>query len=119
MTGIVQGHKHKMIIVNGMPDHIHMLVGMRPTQSLSELMQDIKGSSSGWINERKLTGSRFQWQEGYGAFSYSKRELPVIIDYIKKQEQHHSQQTFLEEYNELLNEFEIVFDEKYVFKLPE
>jgi REP element-mobilizing transposase RayT len=96
-----------------------MLIGMRPTQSLSELMQDIKGSSSAWINERKLTGSRFQWQEGYGAFSYSKRELPMIINYIKNQEEHHRQKTFMEEYKELLQEFEITFDEKYIFKLPE
>jgi REP element-mobilizing transposase RayT len=119
MTGIVQNHKHKLIIVSGMPDHVHLLIGMRPAQSLSELMQDIKGSSSTWINERKFTKTRFQWQEGYGAFSYSKRELPVIIDYIKNQEEHHRQKTFLEEYKELLQEFEIAFDEKYVFKMPE
>src|SRR5258705_4026259 len=82
MTGIVQEHKHKLIIVNGIPDHVHMLIGMRPAQSLSDLMRDIKGSSSTWINERKLTKGRFQWQEGYGAFSYSKRKLQVVIDYI-------------------------------------
>jgi putative transposase len=119
MTGIVQEHKHKMIIVNGMPDHIHMLIGMRPIQSLSDLMQDIKGSSSAWINNRKFTKGRFQWQEGYGALSYSKRELPVIIDYIKNQEEHHRQKTFMDEYKELLQEFEIAFDEKYIFKMPE
>jgi len=119
MTGIVQEHKHKLIIVNGMPDHVHMLVGMRPTQSLSDLMQDIKGSSSTWINERRLTKGRFQWQEGYGAFSYSKKELPLIINYIKNQEEHHRQKTFMEEYMELLQEFEIAYDEKYIFKLPE
>jgi putative transposase len=119
MTGIVQNHKHKLIIVNGMPDHVHMLIGMRPTQSLSELMQDIKGSSSTWINERRLTQGRFQWQEGYGAFSYSKKELHVIIDYIKNQEEHHHKKTFLEEYRNLLEEFEVAHDEKYIFKLPE
>jgi REP element-mobilizing transposase RayT len=119
ITGIVQEHKHKMIIVNGMPDHIHMLIGMRPIQSLSDLMQDIKGSSSTWINNRKFTKGRFQWQEGYGALSYSKRELPVIIDYIKNQEEHHRKKTFIDEYKELLQEFEIGFDEKYIFKLPE
>ena len=119
MTGIVQEHKHKLIIVNGIPDHVHMLIGMRPAQSLSDLMQDIKGSSSTWINERKLTKGRFQWQEGYGAFSYSKRELQVVIDYIKNQEMHHHQKTFMEEYKELLTDFGIAFDEKYIFKLPE
>ena len=97
-TGIVQQHKHKLIIVNGMPDHVHMLIGMRPTQSLSDLMQDIKGSSSTWINERRLTKGRFQWQEGYGAFSYSKRELSIIIDYIKKPGKTSSQKTFMDEY---------------------
>ena len=119
MTGIVQENKHKLLIINGMPDHVHLLIGMRPTQSVSDLLQDIKGSSSKWINERKFTMSRFQWQEGYGAFSYSKKELPVIIDYIKNQEQHHHQKTFLEEYKELLDEFEVAFDERYIFKSPE
>jgi len=119
MTGIVQEQKHKMIIVNGMPDHVHMLIGMRPAQSLSELMQDIKGSSSAWINSRHLTKGRFQWQEGYGAFSYSKKDLPVIINYIKNQEEHHRQENFIEEYKKLLDEFEITFDDKYTFKLPE
>lgn len=119
MTGIVQEHKHKLLIINGMPDHVHMLIGMRPSQSLSELMQDIKGSSSAWINKRHFTKSRFQWQEGYGAFSYSKRELPAIINYIKNQEAHHRKENFLDEYKKLLNDFEIAFEEKYIFKLPE
>ena len=73
MTGIVQEQKHKMIIINGVADHVHLLIGFKPHQSLSELMQDVKGSSSKWINERKLTRSKFNWQEGYGAFSYSNR----------------------------------------------
>jgi putative transposase len=119
MTGIVQEQKHKLIIVNGMPDHIHMLIGMRPTQSLSGLMQDVKGSSSAWVNEKRLTKSRFQWQEGYGAFSYSKKELPAIISYIKNQEDHHRQKNFIEEYKKLLYEFEIAYDDKYTFKFPE
>jgi len=119
MSGIISNNGHKMFAINGMPDHVHMLVGMRPTQSLSDLMQDIKGSSSTWINERRLTKGRFQWQEGYGAFSYSKKELPLIINYIKNQEEHHRQKTFMEEYMELLQEFEIAYDEKYIFKLPE
>lgn len=119
ITGITQAHKHKMIIINGMPDHIHMLIGMRPSQSVSELLQDIKGSPSKWINEKRFTAGRFQWQEGYGAFSYSKKELPSIINYIKNQMQHHSKKTFLEEYKELLDEFEVTFDEKYIFKMPE
>lgn len=99
-----------------MPDHIHLLIGLRPTQSISELMQDIKGNSSKWINERKLVSGKFSWQEGYGAFSYSKSELSNIIHYIDNQESHHKKKSFMEEYIELLEEFEIDYDERYVFK---
>jgi REP element-mobilizing transposase RayT len=116
ITGIVQAHGHKMIIINGMPDHMHVLLGMRPTQSLSDLMQDIKGSSSKWINERRFTKTRFEWQPGYGAFSYSKSELQNVIDYIKNQENHHRKKSFMEEYRGLLNEFLIDFDERYLFR---
>lgn len=83
ITGIVQTNKHKMIIINGMPDHLHIAIGMRPTQSVSDLMQDIKGSSSTWINDNKFVQGKFQWQEGYGAFSYNKSLLPKLINYIK------------------------------------
>jgi len=119
MTGIVQANNHKLIIVNGMPDHVHLLVGMRPTQSVSELLQDVKGSSSLWVNERRLAKGRFQWQQGFCAISYSKKDLPFVIEYIKNQQQHHHQKTFMEEYKDLLKEFEIEFDEKYIFKEPE
>lgn len=75
ITGIVQNKQHKMIAINGMPDHVHVLIGMRPTQSISNLMQDVKANSSKWINEQKLTLTKFEWQTGYGAFSYSKSQL--------------------------------------------
>jgi putative transposase len=116
ITGVVQANKHKMIIVNGMPDHLHIAIGMRPSQSLSDLMQDIKGSSSKWINDNNLSSGKFQWQEGYGAFSYNKSLLPKLIDYIKNQEEHHSQKSFLDEYKEFLKAFEIEYDEKYIFR---
>ena len=116
ITGIVQANKHKMIIINGMPDHLHIAIGMRPSQSLSDLMQDIKGNSSKWINDNKLTESKFNWQEGYGAFSYNKSLLPKLIDYIKNQEKHHKKKTFLEEYKEFLKAFEIEYDERFIFK---
>lgn len=116
ITGIVRNHNHKPLIINGMPDHIHLLIGLRPTQSISELMQDIKGNSSRWINERKLIPGKFSWQEGYGAFSYSKSELSNVIHYIDNQESHHKKKSFMEEYIELLKEFEIEYDERYVFK---
>lgn len=99
-----------------MPDHIHILFGLRPAQSLSDLMQDIKGNSSRWINERKFTRGKFSWQEGYGAFSYCRRDLPIAIQYIENQNSHHKKITFKEEYLNLLKEFEIDFDDKYIFK---
>ena len=116
MTGILQSYDHKLLIVNGMPDHIHILFGMRPKQSLSDLMQDIKGSSTKWINDKRLTGSKFSWQEGYGAFSYAKSDLPKVIKYIANQQEHHSKKPFMLEYKELLDEFGIDYDEKYLFK---
>ena len=116
ITGIVQNNKHKMLAINGMPDHVHILFGFRPSQSLSDLMQDIKGSSSKWINEKRFIKGKFSWQEGYGAFSYSKSDLPNVIQYIKNQEEHHKKRSFIEEYNDLLREFEIDYDERFVFK---
>ncbi len=116
ISGIVKNNGHKLLIINGMPDHIHILFGMRPNQSLSDLMQDIKGSSSKWVNDKNLTKGRFSWQEGYGAFAYSKSQLPQIIRYIEKQEEHHKKKTFIEEYKEILRLFEIEYDERFVFK---
>ena len=116
ISGIVQNNKHKLIAINGMPDHIHLLFGFRPSQSLSDLMQDIKGNSSKWINEKKYLKGKFSWQEGYGAFSYSKNDLPKVVDYINNQLLHHKRKTFSEEYIEILREFEIDFDDRYVFK---
>lgn len=116
ITGIIQSQKHKLIAINGMPDHVHILFGMRPIQSLSELMQDIKGGSSKWINEKRLINGKFSWQESYGAFSYSKSQLPQVIRYIEKQEEHHQNKSFVEEYKEFLTSFGIEYDEKYIFK---
>ncbi len=116
ISGIVQNNNHKLLSINGMPDHIHILFGLRPSQSVSDLMQDVKGSSSKWINDKKLVQGRFSWQEGYGAFSYSKSEVPTIIQYITNQTIHHKIKTFSEEYYGLLKEFEIDFDDRYTFK---
>ena len=116
ITGIVQQHTHKMIIINGMPDHLHIVIGMRPIQSLSDLMQDIKGNSSKWINDNKLVAGKFAWQEGYGAFSYNKSQLPKLIEYVRNQDEHHKKKTFIEEYKDFLKAFEVEFDEKYIFK---
>jgi REP element-mobilizing transposase RayT len=119
ITGIIQNQNHKLLSINGMPDHIHILFGMRPTQSLSDLMQDIKGDSSRWINENKFVPGKFSWQEGYGAFSYSKSQLSAVADYIENQKQHHKKKTFLEEYKKILNDFKIEYDERYIFQAVE
>ncbi|MGF7217157.1 REP element-mobilizing transposase RayT [Spirosoma lacussanchae] len=116
MTGIIQNYSHKVLAINGMPDHVHILIGMRPTQSLSDLMQQLKQESSKWINDNKLAGIRFAWQEGYGAFSYSKSQLPAVVRYIDTQEEHHRTRSFVEEYNQMLDTLGIDYDERYVFK---
>jgi REP element-mobilizing transposase RayT len=116
MTGIIQNHHHKVLAINGMPDHVHIFFGMRPTQSLSELMQDVKGDSSKWINSRGFVKGKFSWQEGYGAFSYGMSQLNNVIQYIENQEAHHKKKTFNEEYLELLREFEIDYNEAFLFK---
>ena len=115
ISGIIMNNGHKLIIINGMPDHLHILIGMRPFQALSRLVQDIKGSSSKWINEKRFINGRFSWQEGFGAFSYKRSDLPSVINYIKYQEHHHSKTTFRKEYIRLLEEFEIDYNAKYIF----
>lgn len=119
ITGIIQTHDHKLLAINGMPDHLHVFFGMRPIQSLSDLMQDIKGSSSKWINEKKFIKEKFEWQEGYGAFSYSKSQVSRVIAYVQNQEVHHRKITFLEEYKKFLEKFEVDYDERYIFKAIE
>lgn len=116
ITGIIQHYDHKVLQINGMPDHVHILFGMRPTQSISDLMKQVKQDSSKWINDRRLTPGRFSWQAGYGAFSYSKQQLPNVIDYIKNQERHHTQTSFYEEYINLLEEYEIDYNQSFLFK---
>ena len=115
ITGIIKNNNHKLLAINGMPDHIHILFGLRPAQSLSDLMQDIKANSSTWINKMGFVNGSFSWQEGYGAFSYSKSQLPKVFHYIETQREHHRKKTFLEEYYALLEEFEIDFNERYLF----
>jgi REP element-mobilizing transposase RayT len=101
-----------------MPDHIHILIGFRPTQALADLMRDIKQMSSLWINEKDFVKGKFAWQDGYGAFSYGQSQLPDIIEYIAKQEEHHKKRSFLDEYKGFLKLFAIDFEEEYVFKEP-
>jgi REP element-mobilizing transposase RayT len=116
ITGIIQNNGHKVLAINGAPDHVHVLFGMRPTQSLSGLMQDIKGDSSKWINIKGFVNGHYSWQEGFGAFSYSKSQVDNVIDYIKKQEEHHKRISFIEEYLDFLKSFGVPYDERYIFK---
>lgn len=118
ITGIVQHYGHKMLAINGVADHIHIFIGMRPTQSMSDLMQDVKGNSSKWINEKTFLKVKFEWQEGYGAFSYSKSHVQNVINYVLNQEKHHAKQTFRDEYLAFLKKFDIEYDERYIFKEP-
>ena len=99
-----------------MPDHIHILIGMRPAQSISSLVQNVKTESSKWIKDQKFCTFPFAWQEGYGAFSYSKSHVHNVIRYIQNQEVHHKKQNFLDEYRQFLTAFEIEYEEQYIFK---
>jgi REP element-mobilizing transposase RayT len=116
ITGIIQNNGHKLLAINGMPDHLHILFGMLPTQSFSDLMQEVKGISSKWINLNKNTTTKFEWQQGYGAFSYSRSQLPKLISYIDNQERHHQSLSFREEYICLLQRLGIDYDERCVFQ---
>lgn len=115
ITGIISRYEHKVLQIECMPDHVHILIGLRPNQSISDLLQEVKGSSSRWINTNKLARGHFSWQEGFGAFSYSKERVDQVIKYIQDQEVHHRKTTFMEEYVNFLKEFEIEFDERYIF----
>ena len=116
IAGIVKGKGQKPIIINGMPDHIHAFVGLKPVMPISDLVRDLKNNSSNFINERKLVKGKFQWQEGYGAFSYSQSHINKVYDYILNQEQHHKKKTFKQEYLEFLKKFDVEYDEKHLFE---
>jgi putative transposase len=116
ITGIVQTNKHKLIAINGIANHIHVFIGYKPHQLLPELLPDIKGSSSKWINQKGIIRGKFKWQAGYGAFSYSHSQIDSVVKYIMNQEQHHKRKSFQEEYRELLNRFDILYNEKYILK---
>ena len=104
MTGIVSAQKQKLIAINNMPDHVHMLIGLQPDLALSDLIHDVKASSSDFINRKRWAKKRFGWQEGFGAFSYSRSQLDAVIRYIRNQQKHHAKKTFRQEYEQLLPE---------------
>jgi len=119
IAGIIKNKNQKPIIVNGVSDHVHLLIGLKPIMCLSDLIRDVKNNTTNFINEQKYIRGKFSWQEGYGAFSYSHSQLYNIYNYILNQEAHHRVKSFKEEYLNLLKEFEIKYEEKYLFEWNE
>jgi REP element-mobilizing transposase RayT len=116
ITGIVRNNKQKLIRINSVRDHVHILIGLKPDMALSDLVRDIKANSSRFINHKGWVKGKFNWQEGFGAFSYSHSQLDRIIQYIDRQEEHHRKKSFKEEYLSLLEKFNVEYDPRYVFE---
>jgi len=115
ISGIISNQKQKLIIINGMPDHVHILLNCKPNINLSDNVREIKEHSSKFINEKKIIKGKFYWQAGFGVFSVSKKDVPIILNYIKNQEEHHKIQSFKDEYIDFLKENEIEFKNEYLF----
>jgi len=115
ISGVVQNKGQKMLAINGMPDHLHIFIGMKPTCCLSDLVREIKKSSNEYIKDKKFSNNNFHWQEGFGAFSYSHSNIDNVIKYILNQKEHHRTKTFKEEYYDFLKIFEVEFKEEYLF----
>jgi REP element-mobilizing transposase RayT len=119
MTGIVRNNGQKLISINGMSDHVHILIGLKPAMALADLVRDVKTDSSNFINKKNWVRGKFSWQEGYGTFSYGHSQLDAIMLYIQNQEHHHRRRSFKDEYLAWLKKFAIPFEEKYVFRFIE
>lgn len=115
ISGIVDNLGHKVLAIYCMPDHLHLLIGLRPSQSIADLMREVKSRSSHFVNEEHLTGKKFAWQNGYGAFSYARSQVTTVINYILRQPEHHKKQSFKEEYLESLKKFEVDYKPEYLF----
>lgn len=119
ITGIISNKGQKLIAINSMPDHVHLFIGMKPNMALSDLIRDVKNNSSAFINKKKWVRGKFNWQNGFGAFSYGHSQIDAVVKYILNQEKHHAQKTFKEEYLEMLKAFNVEYDEKYLFEFIE
>ncbi len=118
MAAIITHHGHTPLLVNGVEDHVHLAFGMRPTQALSDVVKDIKQGATRWLNDSGRPLGRFAWQEGYGAFTHSRSQLPDLLRYIENQEAHHQRQTFAIEYVRMLDGYGIAYDARYLFHPP-
>ncbi|GAB6142262.1 hypothetical protein JCM14076_29910 [Methylosoma difficile] len=116
ISGIIKAKNQKPIIVNGMADHVHVFVGLKPTMAIADLVRDIKNNSSNFINEKNFVDGKFAWQEGYGAFSYAHSQIDSVYQYIANQEAHHQTKSFKDEYMDFLKKFEIEYKEEYLFE---
>ena len=116
MCGIINNHGSKPLAIYCNPNHCHVLVGLKPSTSVSEMARIIKSNSSKWINANSMTGTKFTWQLGFGAFSYSKDQLFSVTNYILNQAEHHKIKSFKEEYIELLKEFGVDHDLGFIFE---
>lgn len=116
ICGIVTNNHQKVYAINGMPDHLHILISIKPNCLLSDLVRDIKANSSKWINQKKIILGKFQWQEGFGSFSVSESQISKVINYIEKQEEHHRIKSFRQEYIDFLKSYKIDFNEEYLFE---
>ncbi len=116
ITGIITNKNQKLMVINGMPDHLHLLIGLKPDCTLSDLIRDIKANSSKWINEQKFVMGKFEWQTGFGAFTIGQSQIQSVVNYILNQEEHHKKKTFREEYIEFLNAYEIDYKPEYIFE---
>lgn len=119
ITGIVQNRKQKLLAINNVPDHLHMLVGFGTTMSIADFIEEVKSISSKFINDKNWIQGKFEWQRGYGVFSYSRSQIDQVIRYIQKQQEHHIKKSFKDEYLEFLRKFEVEFDERYLFECIE
>ncbi len=116
ITGIVQNKNQKMLAINGMPDHIHFVIGMKPSICLSDLVREVKKSSNEFVKKQRFTKFNFEWQEGFGAFSYGHSQLDKVIAYVMNQKEHHKKTTFKDEYKALLRKFDVEFRDEYLFE---
>ena len=115
ITAVVQNREHKLLAIGSMPDHIHIFIGYNLNETIPVLVEDIKTSSNNWIKQKRLSKFKFEWQRGYGAFSHSHSQIDAVVKYIRNQEVHHQNETFKEEYLEILRKNEIEFKDEYLF----